>query len=137
MEPIELKLVVGSTRPERGADVFLPWLVERAERHGRFAVEVLDLRGWELPMFQETWASATQGYSDERVRRWNETIVAGEAFLFVTPEYNHSVPAVLKNALATDAALTILLDDLGWWGDALRRARAEGELPPARQRRSA
>ena len=203
MEPIELKLVVGSTRPERGTALFLPWLVERAERHGRFAVEVCDLRDWDLPMFQETWDTARHGYSDERVRRWNETIVAGEAFLFVTPEYNHSVPAVLKNAIdsvfmsngfrnkpagfvgysagivggsravehlaaiaieaelvplrnavllaqyhrafgeaepaspATDAALTVLLDDLVWWGDALRAARAAGELPPASHRRVA
>jgi NAD(P)H-dependent FMN reductase len=203
MDPIELKLVVGSTRPGRGTDVFLPWLVERTEAHGRFAVDVLDLREWDLPMFQETWDSATDGYSHERVRRWNETVVAGEAFLLVTPEYNHSVPAVLKNAIdsvflsngfrnkptgfvgysggvaggvravehlasivieaesvplrnavllaqyhrafeegaptdpLTEVALTILLDDLAWWGDALRRARAEGQLPIARERRVA
>jgi NAD(P)H-dependent FMN reductase len=203
MDLIELKLVVGSTRPERGTAVFLPWLVDRAERHGRFAVDVLDLRDWDLPMFQETWDSARHGYSEERVRRWNETVVGGEAFLFVTPEYNHSVPAVLKNAIdsvfmsngfrnkpagfvgysggiiggsqavehlaaiaieaelvplrdavllaqyhrafeeeqpveaVTDMALTILLDDLAWWGDALRRARAAGELPPANERRAA
>src|SRR5687767_5670856 len=99
MEPIKLKVIIGSTRPERGVSVLLPWLVDRLDRDGRFDVEVLDLREWNLPMFQETWETARHGYSTESVRRWNETIVDGDAFLFVTPEYNHSITAVLKNAI--------------------------------------
>src|SRR6059058_5520594 len=99
MDAIDLKIIVGSTRPSRGTDVFLPWLVERTERHGRFAVDVLDLREWELPMFQETWESARAGYSIPVVRAWNEAVVVGDAFLFVTPEYNHSTTGVLKNAI--------------------------------------
>lgn len=204
MEPIKLKVVIGSTRPERGVGVLLPWLVDRLDRDARFDVEVLDLREWDLPMFQETWETARNGYSTETVRRWNENVVDGDAFLFVTPEYNHSITAVLKNAIdsvfmssgfrnkvagtiaysgglvggaravehlagiaveselvplrnsvlvsqyhrafdedarpidpMTDRALTILLDDLAWWGDALRAARRTGELPPAGQRRVA
>src|SRR4051812_15513989 len=101
MEPIKLKAIIGSTRPERGVSVLLPWLIDRLDRDPRFDVEVLDLRDWDLPMFQETWESASHGYSNDVVRRWNEKIGDGEAFLFVTPEYNHSIPAVLKNAIDT------------------------------------
>src|SRR5438552_18603236 len=97
--PLELQSLVGSPRPGRAADRFLPWLVDRAERHGRFAVRLLDLRDWDLPFFQEPSEGMVAGrFSTPMVERWNEVIAAGDAYLFVFPEYNHSVPAVLKNA---------------------------------------
>lgn len=49
----KLQVIVGSTRPTRAADRVAPWVVARAERHGAFEVEVLDLRDWPLPFFQE------------------------------------------------------------------------------------
>jgi NAD(P)H-dependent FMN reductase len=97
-----LGIIVGSTRPTRAADVVVPWVLERARAHGAFDVQVLDLRDWPLPLFQEHMGSigdfADPTYSDPLVRRWNQTIKALDAVLVVTPEYNHSVPAALKNA---------------------------------------
>ena len=49
----KLQVIVGSTRPTRAADLVVPWVVERAQSHGGFDVEVLDLRDWPLPFFQE------------------------------------------------------------------------------------
>ena len=98
-----LQIVVGSTRPDRAADHLLPWVRTRAEQHGRFEVEVLDLREWPLPMFQETFATLGDindpTYSEPIVRAWNKKVAEADAFLFITPEYNHSVPGVLKNAI--------------------------------------
>jgi NAD(P)H-dependent FMN reductase len=98
-----LQIITGSTRPGRLAETVVPWVVRHAKAHPAFDVELLDLRTWQLPMFGEHAGSigdpADPTYSDPVVRRWNTTIAAGEAYLFVTPEYNHSVPAVLKNAL--------------------------------------
>jgi len=204
---LELKIVVGSTRPGRAADLVLPWLVDRSVAHGAFAVEVLDLRDWPLPMFGETYEAVMGegggGYSDPVVHRWSSAIAAGDTYVFLTPEYNHSVPAVLKNAIdsvfgsfgfrnkvagfvgysgslvggaravehlahiaieaelvplrnatliaqvhqafgddgrprdpRSNARLTVLLDDLAWWGDVLGRARDAGELPPPHARRA-
>jgi NAD(P)H-dependent FMN reductase len=96
---LRLQIIIGSTREGRAADRFLPWLTARAEAHPRFEVEVLDLRDWDLPMFAETRETVAAGYSSPTVRRWNETIARGDAYLFVTPEYNHSTTAVLKNAM--------------------------------------
>jgi NAD(P)H-dependent FMN reductase len=99
----KLQIIVGSTRPTRAADHVVPWVVDRAERHEAFEVELLDLRDWPLPIFQEhlgsigDWADPT--YSDPIVKRWNTKIAEADAYLFITPEYNHSVPAVLKNAI--------------------------------------
>lgn len=101
--PIALRLIVSSTREGRAADHLLPWLRRRVEADERFDTVVLDLREWRLPFFQET--AATIGdrhdptYSEPIVKRWNDTIRAGEAFLVVTQEYNHSIPGELKNAI--------------------------------------
>src|SRR5882757_2370638 len=98
--PLELQIVVGSTRPGRAAERFLPWLVDRAERHDAFAVRLLDLRDWDLPMFAEPTEGLVAGrFTTPTVERWNGTLAAGDAYLFVFPEYNHSVPGVLKNAV--------------------------------------
>lgn len=49
----KLQVIVGSTRPGRAADHVIPWVVARAEAHAAFEVELLDLRDWPLPLFQE------------------------------------------------------------------------------------
>ena len=73
--------------------------------HGAFEIEILDLRDWPLPFFQETIATvgdfANPTYSDPLVKRWNDKIKEADAYLIVTPEYNHSIPALLKNAIDT------------------------------------
>ncbi|MGD9695919.1 MAG: NADPH-dependent FMN reductase [Thermoleophilia bacterium] len=102
-EPLSLKIIVASTRPSRLADAVAPWVARRAGEHGAFDVEVLDLRDWPLPFFQETVETigdlADPTYTEPVVARWNRTIVEGDAFLVVTPEYSHSIPGALKNAI--------------------------------------
>jgi NAD(P)H-dependent FMN reductase len=98
----KLQIIVGSTRPTRTADSVLPWVERRAGAHEAFDVEVLDLRDWPLPMFQEHFGTigdmADPTFSDPIVKAWNTKIGEGDAYLVVTPEYNHSIPGVLKNA---------------------------------------
>jgi NAD(P)H-dependent FMN reductase len=99
----KLHVIIGSTRPGRAADLAAPWVIDRAQNHGGFEVEVLDLRDWALPMFTETFETVgdfnNPTYSSPVVRSWNHKIAEADAFLVITPEYNHSVPAVLKNAI--------------------------------------
>lgn len=99
----KLQVIVGSTRPTRAADRVVPWIVARAHSHGGFEVEVLDLRDWPLPFFQEHMGTigdiSNPTYSDPVVRNWNRKIAEGDAYLVVTAEYNHSVPGQLKNAI--------------------------------------
>lgn len=95
-------MIVASTRPTRSADRVAPWVARRASEHADFDVEVLDLRDWPLPFFQEHFGSlgdpADPSYSDPAVKRWVGKIAEADAYLVVTPEYNRSVPATLKNA---------------------------------------
>lgn len=100
---LALKIITSTTRPGRAADKVLPWLVDRLSADDRFDVELLDLRDWKLPMFQETPDTIGDRndptYSDPVVRDWNRKVGEGEAFVVVTAEYNHSVPGELKNAI--------------------------------------
>jgi NAD(P)H-dependent FMN reductase len=99
----KLQIIIASTRPGRAANTVAPWVVDRAEAHGGFEVEVLDLRDWPLPMFAETFETVGDfndpTYSSPVVRGWNHKIAEGDAYVVITPEYNHSIPGVLKNAI--------------------------------------
>src|SRR5579862_8468238 len=99
----KLQIVIGSTRPTRAADRVAPWVIDSARAHGGFDVEVLDLRDWPLPMFGEHVGTIGDfqdpTYSAPVVKKWNQKIKEADAFLVITPEYNHSVPGVLKNAI--------------------------------------
>jgi NAD(P)H-dependent FMN reductase len=100
---LKLQIIVGSTREGRQADAVLRWAAPVAQANGAFDVEVLDLRDWPLPFFQEVVAKMGDlkdpTYSVPLVKRWNDKIKEGDAYLIITPEYNHSIPAVLKNAI--------------------------------------
>jgi NAD(P)H-dependent FMN reductase len=103
MDSTHLQVIVGSTRPTRAADHVVRWVMDRAGRHGAFRAELIDLRDWPLPMFGEHYGTIGDfrdpTYSDPVVRRWNAKIKEGDAYLVITPEYNHSIPGVLKNAI--------------------------------------
>ena len=98
-----LHVIVGSIRPERQVEPLTRWVVGRASAHKEFEVETLDLRDWPLPMFAEGMATigdfANPTYSSPIVKSWNQKIAEADAYVFITPEYNHSIPAVLKNAI--------------------------------------
>ncbi len=99
---LKLKIIIASTRPTRSADRVAPWVVRSATEHGAFDVEVLDLRDWPLPIFQEHLGTigdfSDPTYSVPIVRDWNRKLKETDALLVVTAEYLHSIPGVLKNA---------------------------------------
>jgi len=98
-------VIVGSTRPGRASDLVVPWVTARARAHEGFDVEVADLRDWPLPIFAEHQGTigdiSDPTYSDPIVRAWNQKVKQSDAFIVVTPEYNHSIPGGLKNAIDT------------------------------------
>ena len=100
---MKLQVIIGSTRPTRAADKVVPWVTGRAALHDAFDTEVIDLRDWPLPMFGEHAGSigdpTDPSYSDPAVRQWNRKIAEADAYLVITPEYNHSLPGELKNAI--------------------------------------
>jgi NAD(P)H-dependent FMN reductase len=95
----KLYVVAVSTRPGRAGLPLSQWIFERAKAHGAFEVELIDLKDENLPMFDEPRHPRLRQYEHEHTKRWSAKIEAADAFVFVTPEYNHGAPPSLINAL--------------------------------------
>jgi len=98
---LRIAVIVGSTRPgRRGAEV-ADWVVARAQAQVDADIELVDLADYHLPLLDEL-APAAHGpdhYEHAHTKAWAETIDSFDAFIFVTPEYNHSMSGSLKNAI--------------------------------------
>src|SRR5579884_661034 len=98
---LKIKVIIGSTREGRFADKPACWIFNELKKREGVEVELLDLRDFDLPFFNEskTPSSITEPYQNEVVKRWTAKIAEADGFVMVTPEYNHSFSAVLKNAI--------------------------------------
>lgn len=94
-----LQIISASTRPGRKGLAVARWIQRQAEQHGGFAVELVDLAEVGLPVLDEPNHPRLQQYTQQHTKNWSATVARADAFVFVTPEYNHSLPAGLKNAL--------------------------------------
>jgi NAD(P)H-dependent FMN reductase len=94
-----LGIVVASVREGRVGLPVAHWVVDAVRAHGRFEPALVDLREIALPLLEEPAHPRLQQYTDERTKAWSAKIAALDAFVFVTPEYNHSAPPALVNAL--------------------------------------
>lgn len=96
---VNVGIIVGSTRPGRHADVVAQWVLEHASSRTDAKFKVIDTRDFELPLLDEEIPPSQGKYSQAHTKRWAEAISACDAFIFVTPEYNHSTSGALKNAI--------------------------------------
>lgn len=94
-----LALIIGSTRPERFADKPADWLVEQAAKRDDFTLDRLDLRDFDLPFFAEASTNLHMPSVNPKVLAWQDAIRPYDGYIFIVAEYNHSITAVLKNAL--------------------------------------
>ena len=102
MSRLNIKVIVGSTRQNRFSEKAAQWIFTEAQKRASIDVELLDLRDYPMPFFEEAIPPGMQGpkgYSQPVVARWREKVKEGDGFIICTPEYNHGYPAVLKNAL--------------------------------------
>jgi NAD(P)H-dependent FMN reductase len=92
-----LQIIIASTRPGRVGLPVADWLAARAREHDAFDdVDVVDL---DLPFMDEPNHPRLRRYEHQHTRDWSERVDAADAFVLVTPEYNHSFNAPLKNAI--------------------------------------
>ena len=99
---LNIKVIAGSTREGRFSDKAAAWIAEEIKKQEGVTVEVLDLRDYPLPFYDEPISPALikeGAYSHEMVRKWATKIGEADAFIIVTPEYNRGTSGVLKNAL--------------------------------------
>lgn len=96
---LNLQVIIGSVRQGRGGASVAEWFVDIAGKDPRFAVEVVDLAALNLPIMDEPNHPRLQQYTHDHTRHFSEIIARGDAYVFVTTEYNYAIPGALKNAL--------------------------------------
>lgn len=99
---LNVKIIVGSTRPGRFSEKVLPWLNAKLANRSGIQAEILDLKEHQLPYFDAPMSPAyvqDGNYGSDAVNAWAKKIGEADAYIIIAPEYNHGYTAVLKNAL--------------------------------------
>ena len=96
--PVRIQVILGSTREGRFGDRVANWFYGLAAGREDLIAELIDLRDWPLPFFDEPSSPITGHYAAE-ARAWAAKMAEGDGYVFITPEYNFGYTAVLKNAL--------------------------------------
>jgi NAD(P)H-dependent FMN reductase len=102
MGKIRLTVILVSIREGRRGEKVAKWLLPIAENDDRFEVTLADLAEYDLPYslaFKEPSEHEDKKYPDAKVQKWSDLIDSSDAVIFVTPEYNHGMPASIKNAI--------------------------------------
>ncbi len=96
---LRIAIIVGSTRPNRRAPDVAKWVLDLAVKRGDATYEIVDIADFDLPVLDEPMPPSMRKYEHGHTKRWSETVASYDGFVFVTPEYNHSMSGALKNAI--------------------------------------
>jgi NAD(P)H-dependent FMN reductase len=99
MSKPKIGIIVGSTRANRFADKPTEWIANIAKAHTDLDFEVVDLRDYPMPFFEEATSPAWAPSQNEVAQRWQKKIDELDGYIFITAEYNRGPTAVLKNAI--------------------------------------
>lgn len=99
MSKPKIAIITGSTRKVRFADIPTAWIKAQAEARGDMEVEVVDLRDFPMPFFDEAASNAWAPTQDPVAQKWQKKLAGFDGYIFVIAEYNRSITGVLKNAL--------------------------------------
>ena len=96
---LKIGIVLGSTRPNRNGEAVAKWVFEHAQQRTDADVELVDVADFNLPLLDEPIPPSQGKYSKDDTKRWAAKIESFDAYVFVTPEYNHATSGAMKNAL--------------------------------------
>ena len=92
-------IILGSTRPGRRGDQIAAWTLDLARAASGTDSVPVDLADHDLGNLDEPGNPNHQQYQHPHTHAWAELIDGLDGYVFLTPEYNHSIPGALKNAL--------------------------------------
>src|SRR3989338_3025175 len=96
---IKIAIIIGSTRPGRKAEAVAQWVHAIAKKRSDAGFEIVDIQDYNLPLLDEAIPPSMGQYSQPQTKAWAAKIAPQDAFVFVTPEYNHGTSGALKNAI--------------------------------------
>lgn len=92
-------IILGSTRPGRNGEAVAQWVYDIASKRDDAEFELVDLKDYPLPHLDEPVPPSLGQYRKQHTKEWSAKISSFDAYVFVTPEYNHSTSGALKNAI--------------------------------------
>ena len=95
----KIAIIISTTRATRFGEKPAKWIYEIAAARSDMSVELVDLRDYPMPFFDEPASNAWVPSKNEVARRWQKKVAEFDGYIFVTAEYNRGIPAALKNAL--------------------------------------
>jgi NAD(P)H-dependent FMN reductase len=95
----KIAVIISTTRATRFGEKPAKWIHDIAAARGDMSVELIDLREYPMPFFDEVASNMWAPSKNEVAKRWQKKVAEFDGYIFVTAEYNRGVPAVLKNAL--------------------------------------
>lgn len=98
---MNIQIIVGSIREGRVAIKVAKWMLSAIQSFDLkdVQVEIVDLKEWDLPIFAGAHSPASGIYDQPKQQQWAEQIAKADAFILISPEYNHGYSPALKNAL--------------------------------------
>lgn len=96
---LKVGIILGSTRPNRNGEAVARWVEQQVKDRNDATYELVDIRDFNLPLLDEPIPPSQGKYSQPHTKKWAEKIAGFDAFIFVTPEYNHGTSGALKNAI--------------------------------------
>lgn len=100
MSKPHILVIVGTTRPNRVGRNIADWYMQFTKDRDDLTFELVDLADVNLPLYNEPQSAMWGGpYAHDYTTKWSQRVAAADGFVFVTGEYNHGVPASLKNAI--------------------------------------
>src|SRR6059058_5010225 len=96
---IKIAIILGSTRPNRNGEAVAKWVYEVAKKRSDAEFELVDIKDFNLPLLDEPVPPSMGQYSKPHTKTWAAKIDTFDAYVFVTPEYNHGTSGALKNAI--------------------------------------
>src|SRR5213082_3370213 len=96
---LKIGILTGSTRPNRKSRDVAKWVLDIASKRKDAEYEVVDIKDFDLPLLDEPMPPSMGRYQQAHTKAWAAKIGSFDAYVFVSPEYNHGIPAALKNAI--------------------------------------
>jgi len=92
-------IILSTTRQTRFADRPAQWVLDIATARGDADYEIVDLRDYPIPYFDAPASPRFVPVTEPAALQFAARLKALDGYIFITAEYNHTIPAVLKNAL--------------------------------------
>ncbi|MHA6297694.1 NADPH-dependent FMN reductase [Devosia sp. CAU 1758] len=99
MSKLKIGVIISSTRPTRFGEIPAKWILDKANERPELAAEIVDLRDFDLPFFDEMASNAWMPSQNPNAVKWQNKISEFDGFIFVVAEYNRAITGALKNAI--------------------------------------